>query len=44
MQRTTNEAATYAVGVYHPPFDCIAHFAGLAVADLVPRYAKINKT
>jgi uncharacterized protein len=37
MQRTASRAAIYLLCVYHPPFDCVAPFPGLALADLVSR-------
>ena len=35
MQRTASKPATDVLRVFHPPFGCVAHFTGLAVADLV---------
>src|ERR1700730_18484428 len=35
MQRTASKAATDVRSVCHPLFGCVAHFPGLAVADLV---------
>src|SRR6202011_2158475 len=45
MQRTASKAATDVRSVCHPLFGCVAHFPGLAVADLVlvrPKHACAN--